>query len=184
MDTLKLLGTSAQADYYDPVTWEVFLREGEVIDQAAADWLVVFGLVEVEAALHGEEIRKPSKQWMGWGMNGNAVARVWLIKPGTGEVRVNGEAATAYFAKTPQKGQAFLERLLALPEVRGRLGELDAVAKVRGSCETCTQQAHAVAHGLARVLWTYDGELRVLRRLGYGQRKVEWGVKFGDTETG
>ena len=37
MDKLKLLGASAKADYYDPETWEVFLREGDVIDQASAD---------------------------------------------------------------------------------------------------------------------------------------------------
>ena len=207
MDTLKLLGTSAQADYYDPETWEVFLREGEVIDQAAADRLAVLGLAGVEAKLHPEDEVEAKdedevevkaevegdetasvqgvQQWMGWGLNGNAVARVLLIKPGTGVLRVNGNPAMAYFGKTPRKGQEFVQRLLGMDEVREQLAEMDAVAHVRGSCETCLQQAHAVAHGLAHALGAHDRELREsLRKAGYWGKKAGRGMRFGEEETG
>ena len=204
MDKLKLLGASAKADYYDPETWEVFLREGDVIDQASADRLAVLGLAGVEAKLHPEdevEARDEVKirvegegdetasaqsvqRWIGWGLKENAVARVLLIKPGTGVMRVNGKPAMEYFGKTPRKGQEFVQRLLGMREVRDQLAEMDAVAHVRGSCETCLQQAHAVAHGLAHALEAHDRELREsLGKAGYGGRKVGRGMRFGDEET-
>jgi ribosomal protein S9 len=73
---------------------------------------------------------------------------------------------------------------LGMREVQEQLAEMDAVAHVRGSCETCLQQAHAVAHGLAHALGAHDRELREsLREAGFGGRKVGRGMRFGDEET-
>lgn len=191
IDHWRLRGAKAKADYYDDETWEVFLREGDVIDQAAADRLAALGLVEVEAALHGKDenvgeaeeddtiIVPDVQKWQGWGSYRSAVARVSVIKPGTGEIRVNSRPVWVYFAKTHRDGQKFLERLLTMPKVKNLLSEFEVVADVRRSCETCKQQAHAVAHGLAQALWAYDGKLREpLEKAGYGKCKMEKRKRF------
>jgi hypothetical protein len=52
-----LIGREAKGDYYDPKTWEVFLRAGERIDKSIINRLEMLELVEVEAKLQGIEAK-------------------------------------------------------------------------------------------------------------------------------
>lgn len=56
-----LIGREAKGDYYDPKTWEVFLRAGERIDEATINRLEKLELAKVEAKLQGIE-HKPENR--------------------------------------------------------------------------------------------------------------------------
>ncbi len=93
------------------------------------------------------------------GRRKNAVARVWL-KPGNGNVNVNGRDQAVYFARQTQRlilNQPFL--------IANRLGQFDIVCTVKGG--GLSGQAGAVRHGIARALETFEPELRpVLKKAG------------------
>ena len=100
-------------------------------------------------------------EWLayGTGHRKDATAKVWL-KPGTGEVTVNGKSMAEYFAR---------ERLVVLvqePFLRTQTeGQFDVTAKAFGG--GVAGQAGAVRHGIARALVGAREDLRtVLRRTG------------------
>src|SRR5690348_5937407 len=94
------------------------------------------------------------------GKRKNAVARVW-IKPGTGQITVNGRDSPIYFARP------VLRMLLNQPFViANRLGQYDVVCSVNGG--GLSGQAGAVRHGISRALTHYEPELRpVLKAQGF-----------------
>lgn len=103
------------------------------------------------------------------GRRKDAVARVW-IKPGKGEVTVNGRPVVQYFARP------VLRMLLTQPFlVSDRYNQFDVVCTVTGG--GLSGQAGAVRHGISRALTHYEPELRsILKAAGFltrDSRQVE-----------
>ena len=94
------------------------------------------------------------------GRRKNAIARVW-IKPGKGDITINGKTVTAYFARPVLRmllGQPFL--------VTDRFNTFDVVATCNGG--GLSGQAGAVRHGISRALTYFEPELRpVLKLAGF-----------------
>ena len=118
------------------------------------------------------------------GKRKNAVARVW-IKPGKGQVTINGRDQEVYFARP------VLRMMLAQPlQVADRLGQFDVVATVEGS--GLSGQAGAVRHGISKALTYYEPGLRavlkphgfltrdsrVVERKKYGKAKARRSFQF------
>ena len=92
------------------------------------------------------------------GRRKDAVARVWL-KPGTGQITVNGRDQLVYFARPTLRlviNQVF--------SVADRVGAYDIVCTVKGG--GLSGQAGAVRHGVSRALITFDPALRPLLKSG------------------
>ena len=118
------------------------------------------------------------------GKRKNAVARVW-IKPGKGQITINGRDQTVYFARP------VLRMMIAQPlEIADRLGQFDVVVSVEGS--GLSGQAGAVRHGIAKALTYYEPGLRtvlkphgfltrdprVVERKKYGKAKARRSFQF------
>jgi len=118
------------------------------------------------------------------GKRKNAIARVW-IKPGKGQIVVNGRSSTQYFARP------VLQMLIAQPmEVANRSGQFDVWCTVVGG--GLSGQAGAVRHGISRALTFFEPDLRptlkrggfltrdsrVVERKKYGQRKARRRFQF------
>ena len=118
------------------------------------------------------------------GKRKNAVARVW-IKPGKGQITVNGRDQEVYFARP------VLRMMIAQPlSVSERLGQFDVVATVEGS--GLSGQAGAVRHAISKALTYYEPGLRpvlkphgfltrdsrVVERKKYGRAKARRSFQF------
>ncbi len=120
---------------------------------------VAAGVVAAEAPK-----REPKRDALGrsyaTGRRKNAVARVW-IKPGKGEIIVNGRKVGAYFARP------VLRMLITQPFlVTDRYNQFDVFCTVSGG--GLSGQAGAVRHGISRALNDYEPELRaVLKAAGF-----------------
>jgi small subunit ribosomal protein S9 len=112
------------------------------------------------------------------GKRKDAVARVW-IKPGNGNIEVNGRDSPVYFARP------VLRMLINQPfVVTDRLGQFDVWCTVKGG--GLSGQAGAVRHGISRALTFYEPDLRpalkhggfltrdsrVVERKKYGRHKA------------
>ena len=87
------------------------------------------------------------------GKRKNAIARVW-IKPGKGQITVNGRDQEVYFARP------VLRMMLAQPfQATDRQGQFDVDVTVVGS--GLSGQAGAVRHGISKALTQYEPSLRV-----------------------
>ncbi len=92
------------------------------------------------------------------GKRKDAVARVW-IKPGGGNVTVNGRDVETYFARPVLRmilNQPFL--------VAERTGQYDVMCTVSGG--GLSGQAGAVRHGISRALVNFEPGLRPLLKKG------------------
>ena len=118
------------------------------------------------------------------GKRKNAIARVW-IKPGKGQVTVNGKALDVYFARP------VLRMILNQPLViANRATQYDLTISVAGG--GLSGQAGAVRHGLAKALTYYEPDLRpalkkegfltrdsrVVERKKYGHKKARRSFQF------
>jgi small subunit ribosomal protein S9 len=118
------------------------------------------------------------------GRRKNAVARVW-IKPGKGEINVNGKKAAQYFARP------VLRMLITQPFlVADRYNQFDVFCTVNGG--GLSGQAGAVRHGISRALTNYEPDLRgilkvagfltrdsrVVERKKYGRAKARRSFQF------
>ena len=118
------------------------------------------------------------------GKRKNAVARVW-IKPGKGEITINGRDQEVYFARP------VLRKMIAQPlQIADRLGQFDVICTVEGS--GLSGQAGAIRHGLSHALTHYEPELRkllkphgfltrdsrVVERKKYGRAKARRSFQF------
>jgi small subunit ribosomal protein S9 len=118
------------------------------------------------------------------GRRKDAVARVWL-KPGTGQIVVNGRDQAVYFARPTLRliiNQVF--------DVAERRGQYDVVATVTGG--GLSGQAGAVRHGISTALTRYEPALRtavkqagfltrdprVVERKKYGRAKARRSFQF------
>lgn len=118
------------------------------------------------------------------GKRKDAIARVW-IKPGSGNILVNGRIGAVYFARP------VLQMLLEQPfKEANRLGQYDVWCTVKGG--GLSGQAGAVRHGISCALTFYEPELRpilkkggfltrdsrVVERKKYGQPKARRKFQF------
>ena len=118
------------------------------------------------------------------GKRKNAIARVW-IKPGKGQITVNGRDQEIYFARP------VLRMMIAQPlEIANRQGQFDVEVTVQGS--GLSGQAGAVRHGLSKALTYYEPGLRtvlkphgfltrdsrVVERKKYGKAKARRSFQF------
>jgi small subunit ribosomal protein S9 len=146
--------------------------------------LAALATPSAESAATREPVRDAQGRAYATGKRKNAVARVW-IKPGKGQITVNGRDQEIYFARP------VLRMMIAQPlEVAGRLGEFDVVATVIGS--GLSGQAGAVRHGIAKALTNYEPGLRaalkphgfltrdsrVVERKKYGRAKARRSFQF------
>ena len=91
------------------------------------------------------------------GRRKNAVARVW-IKPGRGDINVNGKTVTQYFARP------VLRMLITQPFlIADRYNQFDVYCTVNGG--GLSGQAGALRHGISRALTHYEPDLRGLLKL-------------------
>jgi small subunit ribosomal protein S9 len=92
------------------------------------------------------------------GRRKNAVARVW-IKPGRGQITVNGREEKIYFARP------VLRMILRQPLIAAnRDGQFDIIVTVVGG--GLSGQAGAVRHGISRALIAYEPSLRPVLKPG------------------
>jgi small subunit ribosomal protein S9 len=109
-------------------------------------------------------VREPKRDQLGrsyaTGRRKNAIARVW-VKPGKGEMTINGRTAVKYFARP------VLRMLLSQPFlVADRYQQFDVFCTVVGG--GLSGQAGAVRHGLSRALVNYEPGLRgILKKAGF-----------------
>ncbi len=108
--------------------------------------------------------REPKRDALGrsyaTGRRKNAIARVW-IKPGKGDIIVNGRKVGVYFARP------VLRMLITQPFlVTDRYNQFDVFCTVNGG--GLSGQAGALRHGISRALNDYEPELRaVLKAAGF-----------------
>ena len=108
--------------------------------------------------------REPKRDELGrsyaTGRRKESTARVW-IKPGKGEITVNGKKVVQYFARP------VLRMLLTQPFlVADRYNQFDVYCTVTGG--GLSGQAGAVRHGISRALTYYEPELRsILKVAGF-----------------
>lgn len=99
----------------------------------------------------------------GTGRRKTSTARVFL-RPGTGQITVNGMALDAYFGR--QTSRMVVRQPLQLVQMEGKF---DVVVTVLGG--GASGQAGAIRHGITRALVEYDETLKGdLRRAGYVTR--------------
>ncbi|QIK41027.1 30S ribosomal protein S9 [Pontivivens nitratireducens] len=138
----------------------------------------------VEPATPVEPVRDELGRSYATGKRKDAIARVW-VKPGKGQVIVNGKPMNEYFARP------VLQMLLAQPfSIAGVEGEFDVMATVKGG--GLSGQAGAVRHGVSKALTLYEPSLRpalkaagfltrdsrVVERKKYGKRKARRSFQF------
>jgi small subunit ribosomal protein S9 len=118
------------------------------------------------------------------GRRKESVARVW-IRPGKGEIEVNGKKAAQYFARP------VLRMLITQPFlVADRYNQFDVYCTVAGG--GLSGQAGALRHGISRALTYYEPDLRgilkvagfltrdsrVVERKKYGRMKARRSFQF------
>ena len=138
---------------------------------------------EPDAAVHEPVIDAQGRAYA-TGKRKNAIARVW-IKPGRGQITINGRDQTVYFARP------VLRMMIAQPfVVTDREGQFDVFVSVEGS--GLSGQAGAVRHGIAQALTNYEPGLRtalkphgfltrdsrVVERKKYGKAKARRSFQF------
>jgi small subunit ribosomal protein S9 len=139
-------------------------------------------------AVEAAPLREPKRDALGrsyaTGRRKNAVARVW-IKPGKGDIQVNGKRVGVYFARP------VLRMLLTQPFlIADRYNQFDVFCTVAGG--GLSGQAGAVRHGISRALTHYEPQLRgilklagfltrdsrVVERKKYGRAKARRSFQF------
>ncbi len=141
-------------------------------------------MVDAPAAIRVEPKRDAQGRSYATGRRKNAIARVW-IKPGKGDINVNGKSVTAYFARP------VLRMLITQPFlISDRYNQFDVYCTVNGG--GLSGQAGALRHGISRALTYYEPDLRgilklagfltrdsrVVERKKYGKAKARRSYQF------
>jgi small subunit ribosomal protein S9 len=138
---------------------------------------------QMAAVLREQQLDKFGRAYA-TGRRKDAVARVWL-KPGTGQITVNGRDQSVYFARPTLRlviNQVF--------DITDRRGQYDVIATVTGG--GLSGQAGAVKHGISQALTRYEPTLRttvkqagfltrdprVVERKKYGKAKARRSFQF------
>ncbi len=142
------------------------------------------GAVEAEADAAPQPKIDPQGRAYSTGKRKDAVARVW-IKPGNGQIIVNGRGVEQYFARP------VLRMVINQPfTAAGRADQYDVTATVKGG--GLSGQAGAVRHGISWALIRFEPDLRpvlkqggfltrdsrVVERKKYGKRKARRSFQF------
>jgi len=94
------------------------------------------------------------------GKRKTSIARTW-IKPGTGQVTVNGRDIDDFF--TVETAKMVLRQPM---ELTGTLGQIDVMVNVAGGGPS--GQAGAIKHGISKALVEFDPQYRgVLKKAGF-----------------
>ena len=110
-----------------------------------------------EAPKYEQKLDKQGRAYA-TGKRKNAIARVW-IKPGRGQIVVNGKEEKIYFARP------VLRMILRQPLIAAaRDGQFDVIVTVKGG--GLSGQAGAVRHGISRALVAYEPALRAALKPG------------------
>ncbi len=157
-------------------------RTGTLADLAG---LAASGVVAAPStAIRVEPKRDAQGRSYATGRRKNAIARVW-IKPGKGDINVNGKTVTAYFARP------VLRMLITQPFlISDRYNQFDVYCTVNGG--GLSGQAGALRHGISRALTYYEPDLRgilklagfltrdsrVVERKKYGKAKARRSYQF------
>ena len=136
------------------------LKEALAARQAAAEAEAEATGVPAPVVVSTQPKREPkrgtlSADHMPRGGRKESTARVWIVKPGKGEILVNGskKVACEYFARP------VLRMLLTQPFlVADRYNQFDVFCTVSGG--GLSGQAGAVRHGISRALTYYEPDLR------------------------
>ncbi len=114
---------------------------------------------QAQAPLREQQLDKFGRAYA-TGRRKDAVARVWL-KPGTGQITVNGRDQSVYFARPT------LRLVINQPfDIAERRGQYDVVCTVTGG--GLSGQAGAVKHGIAQALTRFEPALRTdVKRAGF-----------------
>ncbi len=140
------------------------LREALSARQAAAEANAEAAGVAAPVLANTQVHREPKRDELGrsyaTGRRKESTARVW-IKPGKGEIVVNGKRVVQYFARP------VLRMLLTQPFlVADRYNQFDVFCTVSGG--GLSGQAGAVRHGISRALTYYEPDLRsILKVAGF-----------------
>jgi small subunit ribosomal protein S9 len=148
------------------------------------DMAVAAAIVPAAEAPKREPKRDAFGRSYATGRRKNAIARVW-IKPGRGEIVVNGKRVGQYFARP------VLRMLITQPFlVSDRYNQFDVFCTVNGG--GLSGQAGALRHGISRALTYYEPGLRsilkvagfltrdsrVVERKKYGRMKARRSFQF------
>jgi small subunit ribosomal protein S9 len=102
----------------------------------------------------------PENGFYATGRRKEATARVW-IKPGTGQVSINGRDINNYFGRETSKMVLFQPL-----EMLEQKGKMDLTVNVKGG--GLSGQAGAIRHGIARALCSFNPEYRpALKKAGF-----------------
>nr|WP_294550602.1 30S ribosomal protein S9 [uncultured Rhodopila sp.] len=140
------------------------LKEALAARQAAAEAEAVTTGAPAPLLASTQPHREPKRDELGrsyaTGRRKESTARVW-IRPGKGEIIVNGKKVVQYFARP------VLRMLLTQPFlVADRYNQFDVYCTVTGG--GLSGQAGAVRHGISRALTYYEPELRsILKVAGF-----------------
>jgi small subunit ribosomal protein S9 len=140
------------------------LKEALAARQAAAEAEAEATGAPVPALVSTQPKREPKRDELGrsyaTGRRKESTARVW-IKPGKGDITVNGKKVVQYFARP------VLRMLLTQPFlVSDRYNQFDVYCTVSGG--GLSGQAGAVRHGISRALTYYEPDLRsILKVAGF-----------------
>lgn len=94
------------------------------------------------------------------GKRKTSIARTW-IKPGSGQVTVNGRDIDDFF--TVETAKMILRQPM---ELTGTLGQIDVMVNVAGG--GVSGQAGAIKHGISKALVEFDPQYRgVLKKAGF-----------------
>jgi small subunit ribosomal protein S9 len=164
------------------------LKEALAARQAAAEAEAAISGAPAPIPVSTQPKREPKRDEYGrsyaTGRRKESTARVW-IKPGKGEIVVNGKKVVQYFARP------VLRMLLTQPFlVADRYNQFDVFCTVVGG--GLSGQAGAVRHGISRALTNYEPDLRgilkvagfltrdsrVVERKKYGRAKARRSFQF------
>ena len=159
-------------------------RTGTLADLKNFAPAIAAGQGNEAAAIRVEPKRDAQGRSYATGRRKNAIARVW-IKPGRGNIEVNGKTVTQYFARP------VLRMLITQPFlISDRYNQFDVYCTVNGG--GLSGQAGALRHGISRALTYYEPDLRgilklagfltrdsrVVERKKYGKAKARRSYQF------
>ena len=167
----------------EATTPEAAKTEAPKIEATGFDALKGMGTQSEAVVVHERKVDAQGRAYA-TGKRKNAIARVW-IKPGKGQITINGRDQTIYFARP------VLRMMIAQPlQLTDRAGQFDVVATVEGS--GLSGQAGAVRHAISKALTYYEPGLRgllkphglltrdsrVVERKKYGKAKARRSFQF------
>jgi len=120
-------------------------------------------------------VKKMAERFYATGKRKTAVARVWLISPGSGQIIVNKKPYNEYFER-----ETLLMIIRQPLELTQMLNKFDIMVNVKGGGKS--GQAQAIRHGIARALVVFNPELKpMLKKAGFLTRdpRVKERKKYG-----